>query len=249
MQLLRWASWFWVIVYSSMRFSPPLQRAVLLKRYKRFLADVRLENATMLTVHCPNSGSMRGCAEPDMEVCISDSQNPNRKYRYTLEMVRPRFCWVGINTARTNDIVEEGIRSGKIPELDNLQELKREVRTSPISRLDFRLRQGAREIYVEVKHCSLVENGRAMFPDAVTERGTKHLQELMILRERGHRAVILFCVQRQDADLFTPAAHIDPRYAAVLEQAAAKGVDILAYQAAVFPQEIRILRRLPILLK
>jgi len=232
-----------------MRFSPPLQKAVLLKRYKRFLADVRLQDHTLLTVHCPNSGSMLGCAEPDMEVCISDSQNPNRKYRYTLEMVRSGSCWVGINTARANDIVEEGIRGGNIPELDNLQELKREVKISPVSRLDFLLRQGKSEIYVEIKNCSLAENGRAMFPDAVTERGTKHLQELMALRQKGHRAIILFCIQRQDADFFAPAAHIDPQFAAALEQAAAKGVDILAYQAAVSPEEIRILRRLPILLK
>jgi len=223
-----------------MLFRQPLQQVTLLRRYKRFLADVRTADGTVLTVHCPNSGSMLGCAAPCIAACISDSGNPKRKYRYTLEMVRPQACWVGINTARTNDLVEEALRCGTISELAGFSDLRREVRTSAGSRLDFELFFGSHRLFLEVKNCSLAKNGHAMFPDAVTSRGTKHLRELMALRKAGFRAVIFFCIQRQDATFFTPAAEIDPVYAASLRQAAEAGVEPLAYRATVSPVEIRI---------
>jgi len=223
-----------------MLFSQPLQQVTLLRRYKRFLADVKTADGEVLTVHCPNSGSMLGCAVPGIAACISDSANPTRKYRYTLEMVRPQACWVGVNTARTNGLVEEALRRGTISELSGFSDLKREVRTSARSRLDFELFFGSQRLFLEAKNCSLAENGRAMFPDAVTERGTKHLRELIALKKAGFRAVIFFCIQRRDAAFFTPAAEIDPVYAAALRQAMEEGVETLAYRAAVSPAEIRI---------
>jgi len=231
-----------------MRFSPPLQPAVLIRRYKRFLADVEIDDGRILTVHCPNSGSMRGCDPPVAPVMLSRSDNPRRKYAHTLEMVRINGCWVGINTARTNDIVEEGLLRGIIDELSPFDTLRREVTVSGRSRLDFLLQSGDRSTYLEVKNCTLAENGTALFPDAVTSRGTRHLHELAALRAAGNRAAVLFCVQRRDTDHFQPAVGIDPLYAETLAAVRRQGVLVLACQALVSPEEIRLQRPLPVVL-
>lgn len=228
-----------------MKFTTPLQAAILIKRYKRFLADVRIADGTEFTVHCPNSGSMRGCSTPESQVFISRSGNPRRKYPCTLEMIREGTTWIGVNTIRTNHLVTEAIREGLIGEFREMDSIKAEVKTSASSRLDLLLTKGDRNIYMEIKTCSLVEDGCAMFPDAVTARGTKHLHELVDLVARGNEGVLFFCVQRMDADHFRPAAHIDPLYAETLVYAQQQGVKILVYQAEVSAEEIRIVHALP----
>ena len=229
-----------------MRFSPMLQRATLLRRYKRFLADIKLADGTELTIHCPNTGSMRSCSKPGSPVCFSTSDNPKRKYPHTLEMVKSGDTWIGVNTSRTNAIVAEALMEGKISELQEFDEIKREVKTSEGSRLDIMLRSGENKTYVEIKNCSLVEQGCALFPDAVTARGTKHLNELARLAQQGNSAIIFYLIQRCDAKRFAPAAAIDSLYAKTLSAVHKQGVKILAYQAEVLPESIEITRRLPV---
>lgn len=228
-----------------MQFTPALKEAVLIRRYKRFLADVRCPDDSEMTIHCPNTGSMRSCSKPGSPVCYSTSDNPKRKYPHTLEMVRVNSTWVGVNTSRTNHIVAEAFKNGAISEFQHFDNLRQEVKTSEGTRLDLMLTNGSKKIYVEIKNCSLVENGCARFPDAVTARGTKHLNELMRLVERGHTTTIFYLVQRLDADRFEPAAAIDPLYARTLSEAHTKGVRILVYQASVTPRSIEIVRPLP----
>jgi len=221
------------------------QTGVLLQRYKRFLADVLLEDGQTLTVHCPNSGSMRGCSTPGSEVLISHSNRPKRKYAWTLEMVRERSVWIGVHTGRTNYLVREGLESGVIDAFGAIRTITPEVVVSGKSRLDFLLETSQGRIYLEVKNCSLAENGVALFPDAVTVRGTKHLHELVRLAEIGYGAAVLFCVQRSDAQRCAPAAHIDPVYAETVAWAASKGVRFLSYQAEVSPRDIAIRQKIP----
>lgn len=228
-----------------MFFNPPLTTATLIKRYKRFLVDVKLEDGSILTLHCPNTGSMRSCSTPGSLVAFSQSTNPNRKYPHTLEMVRNNSTWVGVNTSRTNGLVAEAIAQGSIAELTKVQAIKREVKVSAKSRLDLAVSLKDTITYIEVKNCSLVEHGCAMFPDAITSRGTKHLHELIALAAAGKGACIFFLVQRMDAVRFAPAGHIDPLYTKTLREAARKGVMVLAYQAAVSPSGIEVARKLP----
>jgi sugar fermentation stimulation protein A len=231
-----------------MRFDQQLLPATLIRRYKRFLADVELADGGRLTVHCPNSGSMLGCSTPGSPVLLSRAVNPRRKYGHTLEMVQVGAIWVGVDTALTNRLVREAVELGMIEELGGVDKIIPEVRTSTHTRLDFLLRRGEQRIYLEVKNCSLAEAGVAMFPDAVTKRGTRHLHELAALRDRGHGAAVLFCVQRADTDHFAPATHIDPEYSAALRAVHRQGVLVLAYQAAVRPGGIDIVRALPCIL-
>ncbi|MBW2467034.1 MAG: DNA/RNA nuclease SfsA [Deltaproteobacteria bacterium] len=229
-----------------MRFKQKLKPAILIKRYKRFLADVELPDKKVITVHCPNSGSMLGCSEPGSPVMISSSDNPGRKYPHTLELVQTGSFWVGVNTARTNKLVQEALEKGVVKELGDLDSITREIKTSAHTRLDFLLEREDKRIYMEVKNCSLAENRTAMFPDAITKRGAKHLMELAALKKQGHAAVVFFCVQRQDADRFIPAHHIDPVYSETLAAVASEGVIILAYRADVNPGGITITRKLPV---
>lgn len=232
-----------------MHFGQELLPGRMIRRYQRFLADVQLVDGTEITVHCPNSGSMLGCVEPDGPVLLSVAANPARKYRHTLELVWVDGVWVGINTARTNALVREALENGVIGEPQPLAAIRAEVKVSAHSRLDFCLEHGnGRVSWLEVKNCTMAENGVAMFPDAVTSRGTKHLAELLTLRQAGDGAAVLFCVQRGDAHSFAPAADIDPVYATALQQAAAGGVKVLAYRATPTPSEIIIDTPLPILL-
>jgi len=232
-----------------MQFETPLQSATLVKRYKRFLADVTTAEGRKITVYCPNTGTMRSCSTPGSQVMLSTSPNLNRKYPQTLEMIRENDTWIGVNTGLTNTIVAEAIHEGRIKEFQNIDRITREIVTSKSSRLDLLLEQRDKKIYVEIKNCSLVEEGWAMFPDAVTTRGTKHLEELASLVEQGHQGVIFFCIQRSDADRFRPAAHIDPVYASTLAEVSNKGVQIIAYQAEVRPESISIRKAIPCFLK
>ena len=230
-----------------MRLPPIRKTGTLIKRYKRFLADIKLENGEILTVHCPNSGSMRGCSEPGSPVILSRSDNPKRKYAWTLEMVRVEGVWVGVNTARTNKIVHEALENGVIDEWGRILAIRPEVRVSDKSRLDFQIETETGRIYLEVKNCSLAEDNIALFPDAVTSRGTRHLLELAALAGQGYRSAVLFCVQRADIRAFAPAIDIDLVYSRTLAEVQQQGVRILAYQADVQPKEIVLARKLPVI--
>lgn len=224
----------------------PRQFGILVKRYKRFLADIQLEDEQILTVHCPNSGSMKGCSTPGSRVVISQSANPKRKYPWTLEMIRENGVWIGVNTSLTNKIVREGIENSTIDDFGIIESIQPEVKVSEQSRLDFLLRTERGKVYVEVKNCSLAENGAALFPDAVTKRGAKHLLELERLRAQGNQAAVLFCVQRSDAEYFVPAEKIDPEYAKILYSVHAKDVKVLAYQADVQPESVTLAKKLKV---
>jgi sugar fermentation stimulation protein A len=232
-----------------MLFDQKLIPGILVRRYKRFLADVELADSEKLTVHCPNSGSMLGCSEPGSPVMVSRSDNPGRKYPHTLEMVQAGSTWVGVNTSLTNKLVREALEKKAVKDFGRLDLITQEVKTSANTRLDFLLEREGTRIYMEVKNCSLVENRAAMFPDAVTARGTKHMHELVSLKQQGHKAAVFFCVQRGDADYFMPAHHIDPVYAETLTNAASEGVMVLAYQADVTPKAITIVKKLPVKLE
>jgi sugar fermentation stimulation protein A len=228
-----------------MRFTSPLVQGTLVKRYKRFLADVRMENDEIITVHCPNTGTMLSCSTPESRVCLSSSANPKRKYPFTLEMVKVSSTWVGVNTARTNKLVAEAIDKGQIAEFQDINTIKTEIKTSDHTRLDLQVSHGNSSTFIEVKNCSLAVDRCAMFPDAVTTRGTKHLHELTRLTMEGMRSCIFFLVQRMDADRFSPASHIDSIYGHALLQAAEAGVMVLVYQAEVSPDGIDVVRPLP----
>lgn len=222
-----------------MRFASPLIPGKLVKRYKRFLADIELESGEIITAHCPNSGSMKSCQTPGWKVMLSHHDNPKRKYKYTWEMVHNGTCWIGINTGISNQIVEESIKNNAIHALKGYIEIKREVRYGENSRIDIFLRNDKQICYTEVKNVTLVEeDGFYYFPDSVTERGRKHLYELIEMVKQGHRAVMFYVIQRNDGTIFKPAAHIDPAYAVSLKEAYAKGVEIMVYQAEVKPESI-----------
>lgn len=228
-----------------MRFSAPLQAAVLLRRYQRFLADVRLNDGRIVTAHCPNTGSMRTCSTPGSKVFLSESVNPSRKYPYTVELVENNAILIGVNTSRTNTVVQEAIQNGLIAEFGKPMKMQREVRTSANCRLDLVLEHGHSQTFVEIKSCTFVQDGVAMFPDAVTVRGHKHLLELADLVRRGHKGAIFFLVQRTDARQFRPATFIDPLYSTTLRQVHELGVAILVYQAEISPEEIVVSQPLP----
>jgi sugar fermentation stimulation protein A len=229
--------------------NPPLFPGTLFKRYKRFLADIKLDSGEYITAHCANSGSMLNCKEPGSRVYVSKSDNPNRKLAYTWELVFANNTWVGINTNVPNKLVFETIQDGDIPELTGYTEFKREVKYGKNSRIDILLQSDKELCYVEVKNVTLARGDVAQFPDAVTARGKKHLDELVEMVKQGHRAVMFFLVQREDTDLFTPAKDIDPLYAETLKFAFENGVEILVYQAAVGPEEIKIVRKLDYVLE
>ncbi|MCP4384138.1 MAG: DNA/RNA nuclease SfsA [Hyphomicrobiales bacterium] len=226
----------------------PLIQGRLVRRYKRFLADVELDGRDMVTVHCANPGAMTGLAEPGMRVFLSRSDNPKRKLPLSWELVEADGGLVGINTAHPNRLAEEAIIAGTIPELDGYPGLKREVRYGANSRIDILLSgPGRPDAYVEVKNVHLLRQpGLAEFPDSVTARGAKHLDELIGVVSTGGRAVMLYLVQRTDASRFALARDIDPRYAAGFDRAGAAGVEMFAYRCAITPREIAVSERLSI---
>ena len=237
----------------------PLTEGRLVRRYKRFLADVELASGEFVTAHTPNTGSMLGCSEPGRRVWLSSHDAPSRKYKYTLEMIEmpasPRRrgatdteVLVGVNTGVPNKLVKAAAVAGKIPEFPFPVTAIPEVRRGN-SRLDLMLStDNGGEVMVEIKNCSLVENGTALFPDAVTARGRKHLEELAALSGEGKRAVLLILAQRADAEQFRPADHIDPAWGRELREATRKGVELLAYTASLDFSRIRLGDRLPAIL-
>lgn len=231
-----------------MRFPAPLLEGRLLRRYQRFLADVDTA-AGIVTAHCPNTGSMQGCAEPGMRVWLSPATNPARKLAWTWELVEalPGVV-VGMHTGRSNALVREAIEAGRVPELAGYPTIRPEVKYGAGSRIDLLLTApGQPDCYVEVKNVTAAVAGRVgYFPDAVTTRGTKHLREMSAMVAAGHRAVLVFCVQRGDVDCVRPADHIDPVYGRTLREALAAGVEVIALGATVTLEGIELKRRLAV---
>jgi len=228
---------------------PELYAGTLLRRYKRFLADVRLDSGVEITAHCPNSGSMTGCSEPGRPVYLSYHDNPKRKLAYTWELIDMPESLVGVNTLVPNRLVSAAIRAGEVHGLDHFQTLQPEVKAGRNSRLDLLLSNTKTDqCYVEIKNCTLVTEGMARFPDAVTARGRQHLLELQDLVKKGDRCVMFFLIQRMDAKQFAPADHIDPAYGRELRKAADNGVEMLAYDVAIDFEKISLNRQLPVIL-
>jgi sugar fermentation stimulation protein A len=216
---------------------PPLTSGRIIRRYKRFLADVELSDGTMVTAHCPNTGTMKSCWEPGAAVELSYSDNPRRKLQWTLERVDMGQGWVGVNTMRTNGVVTEAVEQGRVPQLLDYRLLKREVSFQGESglkaRFDIQLREGKRpDAFVEVKNVTLLDGDRVRFPDAVTERGRKHLELLLEVVGRGMRGIVLFAVNRPEGDCFSSAETIDPAYARRLREVISGGVEALAVRIA-----------------
>ncbi len=223
-----------------MKFTPSLQKGRLVKRYKRFLADVLLPDGTTVTVHCPNSGSMKGLVNPSNSVWISESLNQLRRLKYTLEIIEVEGIKVGVNTHNPNLLVREALEAGVL-NIPFRGEIRREVKYGANSRIDFLLEdQGGCPLYVEVKNVTLKEGGLALFPDSVTERGKKHLEEMMNVVKEGARALMVYIIQRSDCEAFSVAEEIDPKYAEALRRAHGLGVEVCAYQCHVDEQEIRV---------
>jgi len=222
--------------------------ATLVKRYKRFLSDHRLESGEVITASCPNTGTMLGLTTPGSATWLVHAPSPTRKYDYRWELIEDEGTWVGINTGRPNALVEEAIRAGVITELAGYADLRREVKYGTNSRIDLLLEDPGRpQAFVEVKNCHLRRQaGLAEFPDSITTRGAKHLDELAAQVALGHRAVMVFCVQRADCDHFDVAADIDPGYAAAFQRARAAGVEALAYVCHVSAETIALTHSIPI---
>lgn len=232
-----------------MKYSSPLQRVTLVKRYKRFLGDVVLADGRQITVHTPNTGSMLGCSEPGSPIWIRDSGSETRKYRFSWELSElASGVLVGVNTGLANQLVVEAVRNGLVASLNGYAQLRTEVPYGQErSRIDILLENGdAPPCYIEVKNVTARSGDHAIFPDAVTVRGTKHLRELMQMVKEGRRGVIFFCVQREDVTVFRPAAEIDPLYAETLKQAVAAGVEAIAWRAAITPSEVVLSQPLPV---
>ncbi len=234
-----------------MKFEPPLQQGRLLRRYKRFLADIETSTGELLTLHCPNTGSMLNCMSEGAAVWFSRSNDPKRKLPGTWEVGEtPHGRLALINTARANTLVEEALRAGVISELNGFTGLRREVPYGQErSRVDFCLEYPSGTAFVEVKSVTLgfADSSVAAFPDARTERGAKHLRELAALARAGVRAVQLYCVNLSGISAVRAAEEIDPQYAAALREAHLAGVEVLAYGVDISPDEVRVVRRLEVL--
>jgi len=230
-----------------MQFPSPLVRAQLVSRYKRFFADVVLEDGTEITAHCPNPGAMLGLNMPGLPCWISRSDDPKRKLAHTLELVEVDGGLVGINTMHPNRLVAEALAAHAIPELTGYASIRREVKYGAASRVDFLLEDPDRPpCWLEIKNCHLRREGTlAEFPDCVAARSTRHLAELEAMVAEGHRAVALFVIQRTDCDRFSTAADKDPAFAQALTRVAAAGVEVLCYACEISPQAVGISHRVP----
>lgn len=231
-----------------MFFDSTLIQGTLIKRYKRFLADVMLGDGTIVTAHCANTGAMSGCAEPGWQVWLSKSNNPKRKLAYSWELSQTDTGhFIGVNTHKANDLVAEALQQQVITELREYSVIQREVKAgSDNSRIDFKLSAAEQvDCFVEVKSVTLLQAQKGYFPDAVTVRGQKHLRTLEELATQGHRTVLLFCVQHSGIKTVEIAQHIDPDYGRILYQAKRAGVEILAYSTIISPEKILINQSIP----
>ncbi|MGO2478723.1 MAG: DNA/RNA nuclease SfsA [Pseudoalteromonas sp.] len=236
-----------------MQFQQQLQKATLLKRYKRFLADLQLADKIEFTAHCANTGKMTGCAEPGFNAFYSTSDNIKRKYPHSLELTENQFGhMICVNTSVANKVVEEAINNKLIKELTDYRNLQAEVKYGQEnSRIDFLLGDGNRpNCYVEVKSVTLLSqntplSGQGYFPDAQTLRGQKHIRELIEMVEQGHRAVLLFAVLHEGINQVSAAKHIDEKYALLLSEALSKGVEVIAYKAKISTKEVTLTESIP----
>lgn len=229
-------------------FPEPRVYATFLGRRQRFFADVRLDDGTELAAHCPNTGSMKGCLYPGHRALLWDSQNFQRRLRYTWKAVEAEGFWVGVDTAVPNRLVEEAVRAGAVAGLAGFPSIRRERPLGERSRVDLLLEGPQGRCWVEVKNVTLVEGGAARFPDAVTDRGLKHLQELSARVAAGDRAAMVYVIQRSDATRFEPADDIDPAYAEGLRRASRAGVEAYALGTRVSPEGVEVTGRLPVAL-
>ena len=235
-----------------MHFEPALQPATLIKRYKRFLADVITPDGTELTLHCANTGAMTGCATPGDTVWYSTSDNLKRKYPHSWELTKTQQNhWICVNTLRANQLVREAIMAQRIPELSGYSKLTSEVKYgAENSRIDLMLQaENQPDCYIEVKSVTLLQEGQGFFPDAVTLRGQKHLRELQSMAEQGQRAVLFFAVLHSGIESVSAAHHIDPRYSDLLKHVQNNGVEVMCYGAALSAEGIRLTERLPLVTK
>jgi len=213
---------------------------IFIKRYKRFFTDIQLDNK-VVTAHCPNTGSMMGLLEPGNKVYLTESDNDKRKLKYTLEVIKLKSKHVGVNTHRTNRIVEKALNDNFFRFIKKIQEIKREVKYGENSKIDFLVTTKKEQIYIEVKNVTLVRDAKiAEFPDSVTSRGTKHLIELSKLKKKGIRAIMLYVIQRDDCDKFKIAKDIDPTYAENLSKAIKQGVEVFCYDCKFSKKDISI---------
>lgn len=218
----------------------------LLRRYKRFLADVELLDGQQITVHCPNTGAMTGCAEPGSRVWLSVSDSKTRKYPHTWELVETTQGMACVHSAKANSVVKEAFAAGLIPGFENYPEIRSEVKYGQGSRADLLLQGPSGRVFVEVKSVTLcVGAGQGLFPDAVTERGRKHLRELAAIRDDSTRAVMFFCALHEGVERVSAAGEIDPRYRDTLVEVMAQGVEVLAWGAKISPQGMTLERSLP----
>ena len=231
-----------------MIFDSPLIHGKLIKRYKRFLADIQLDGGTIVVAHCTNSGSMKSCIEANAEVYLSRAENPNRKTMFTWEMIKIDNKWVGINTSIPNKIAAQAILNKEIQGLDMYDKINPEVRFGD-SRLDILAENSTEKCAIEVKNVTMKEGIYAKFPDAKTLRGLKHLKTLIQLKQSGMRAVMLYIIQRTDIEIFAPAIEIDSKYANTLIEAEEKGVEIFPIQVKVTPEKIEVLRKIEYILE
>lgn len=231
-----------------MKFPAPLIPGRLVRRYKRFLADITLDNGAEITCAVPNTGSMMGLTDPGSRVFLSRSDNPKRKYAHTLEMVEADGIWVGVNTGLPNRLTEEAIRAGIILDLADYADLRREQKYGQKSRIDIMLDDPARgKAYVEVKNVHMMrEAGLAEFPDTVTARGARHLDEMAEMVRQGHRAVMVYLVQRGDCERLRLCRDLDPAYCAAFDRATSCGVEAVAIQCQISPEEIAPAKRIPL---
>ncbi len=230
-----------------MRFDAAPIEGAFRSRYKRFFADVELPDGSVLTAHCPNTGSLMGCKEPGSPAWLRDSGDEKRKLRHTWQAIRCNGAWVNVDTGLPNRVVFEALQAGEVPELAGYAEARREVKYGKNSRIDVLLTDPDRPpCYVEVKNTTLAEDGVAMFPDGVTERGLKHLEELRRVVKEGGRAVQFFFVSRGDVEVFRPADAIDPAYATTLRRVVDAGVEIMAWRTRVEPLALELDRPLEI---
>ncbi len=220
-----------------MLFETPLIHGTLIKRYKRFLSDIRLDDGSVVVAHCTNSGSMKTCIEEGAEVYLSPAKDPKRKTRFTWEMIKINGQWVGVNTSHPNLIAFEAIKDGTIEQLKGYTHVQREVKTGD-SRIDIMAQNENETCFIEVKNVTMKVGNYARFPDAVTTRGKKHLDELIKLKQQGIRAVMLYIIQRSDVELFAPAHDIDPTYTKTLQKAFEAGVEIIPLRVKVSPKKI-----------
>ncbi|MBD5772763.1 DNA/RNA nuclease SfsA [Marinomonas colpomeniae] len=232
-----------------MDFPVSLIEGRLIKRYKRFLSDIQLSNGDVVVAHCPNTGSMKRCQQDYARVWLSKSDNPKRKLGYTWELVEIDGEHLAcINTGYPNKLVGEAIANGVISELNGYAAQKAEVKYGQNSRIDWLLtHEDGRKCYVEVKNVTLLEeDGNGYFPDAVTERGRKHLYELADMVAEGHRAVMFFCVSHTGINSVSPAGHIDKKYADAFKEVLAKGVEVLAYKVDINQQVMVVSHSIPV---